>query len=483
MKKERFVWLMVLGVLLMFLDVSSVMAAYSAHQDDQDINNFLKVYPFAKGTKLDDCALCHMGGTIGKNTYGSCDYCHHVLQNGGTAQQTLNPYGVDYQAAGGHGTDQADQAALKAIEVKDSDQDGSPNIQEIQNLTFPGDKTDYPGLKAAPAIVLNLERILRLPNYSEFLLLNAKKDTDWYARYGGVKIIDLLKYAGVPQGATGITVFAPDGFSKYFPMDVPDPQTDPLKIQYDVMGPYPYGYYYPGLDFVNYSFIPSHLLQGNQIPDKLYMLLAYLRDGNPLIIGKINPVTLSLDGEGPYRLIPPQKIAGGPDRPSTSSPVGDGWDYDGNKDHNAGSSVRSVAAIRVEPLPDKTTDFQWTEGGWNLVDQARLVIYGNIYPQTYPITGKVLDSKGNPVSDVTITFALLSLGQVGQATSGGSGRFYTNLPAGEYTVIPSKDGCSFTPASVSISFSDLECHAEHDRDHHQDHDQGYQKIYFTGSCN
>jgi len=38
--------------------------------------------------------------------------------------------------------------------------------------------------------------------------------------------------------ATQITVFAPDGFSKTFLIDAPDPQTAP-NIQYDVMGPYP----------------------------------------------------------------------------------------------------------------------------------------------------------------------------------------------------------------------------------------------------
>ena len=78
------------------------------------------------------------------------------------------------------------------------------------------------------------------------------------------------------------------------------------------MGPYPYGTYYGGLDFVDYGIIPGCIDNGDRIPDKLYMLLAYMRDGDPLTPGKINPTTLKLDGEGPYRLIPPQKIAGSP---------------------------------------------------------------------------------------------------------------------------------------------------------------------------
>ena len=471
---------------------SPIWAAYSAHQDDTDINNFLKVYPSAKSTKLDDCALCHTGGTIGKNTYGSWDYCHQTygLQAPhGDIRKTLNPYGLDYLTAGGHpanpasdaARDQADQAAVKAIDGRDSDGDGYLNGVEIQALTYPGNKADYPGLLAAPAIALNLERLFQLPDHSEFLLLNASKDQDWYARYRGVKIIDLLRYAGAGKGVTGITVFSPDGFSKYFPFDVPDPQTDPSHIQYDVMGPYPYGTYYGGLDFVSYAFYPVWLLPDNRIPDKLYMLLAYLRDGDPLTPGKIDPTTLKLNGEGPYRLIPPQKIAGGPDRPSTAQAVGDGWDYSSSKDHNAGSSVRTVAAIRVEPLPSGTTDFAWTEGGWNLVDQAKLVIYGAIDPRTYPIVGKVVDSSGQGIANVKITFGLLSLGQVGEATTSstrfGNGKFKINLPAGEYALIPSKDGCTFTPGSLSISFSDPEYSQRHYWEYHPE-----QEITFTGSC-
>ena len=62
MRKATFFWMMVLGFLVMVTTASPSLAAYSAHQNDQDINNFLTVYPFAKSTKLDDCSLCHKGG-------------------------------------------------------------------------------------------------------------------------------------------------------------------------------------------------------------------------------------------------------------------------------------------------------------------------------------------------------------------------------------------------------------------------------------
>jgi hypothetical protein len=381
----------------------------------------------------------------------------------------LNSYGQAYRDSG------RSQQAIRDIEGLNSDQsdkDIYSNLEEIKTLTFPGDPNDYPGLTPAPAVGMNLERILRLPDHSQFLLHNASKDTDWYARYRGVKVKDLLKYAGVRKEAAQITVFAPDGFSKTFLIDAPDPQTS-SSIQYDVIGPYPQGYYFGGLDFVNYSFIPNCLNNGDRIPDKLYMLLAYLRDGDPLNKGKLvfdpDAGKWALEGEGPYRLIPPQKIAGSPDQPSTANPT----NYDPTKDHNAGFSIRSVAAIRVEPLPDGTTDFNWYEGGWNLVDGAKLVIYGAIDPRTYRVSGRVSNGNGEGIPDVKLAFSLLSLGQVGEATTSsgrghfkkrfGSGRFHIDLPVGEYTVIPSKEGCTFTPASLSISIPDPEC--DLDRDH------------------
>jgi hypothetical protein len=494
MRRNRILWFMVLGLFGSVVSVTAALAAYSAHQNDQDINNFLAVYPFAKSTKLDDCSLCHTSGTIGKNTYGSCDYCHQIYKTQephGDILLTLNSYGLAYNSAG------ETPQAIKAIEAMDSDGDNYTNIQEIQALTFPGAAKDYPGLVFAPAIGLNLERILKLPDYSEFLLLNASKSRDFYARYRGVKIIDLLRYAGVSKNATQIIVYSPDGFSQVFPIGAPDPQTDPSNIQYDVTGPYPYGTYYGGLDFVDYPPIPRCLSDGDRIPDKLYMLLAYMRDGDPLTPGKINPTTLKLDGEGPYRLVPPQKIAGSPDRGQNDPKKSDGWDYDLNKDHNAGFSARTVAAIRVDPLPAGTTDFNWYEGGWNLVDHAKLVIYGAINPNTYPVEGKVSDSDGRPIADVKITFSLLSLGNVGEVTTSlykgrsknklQSENFHIDLPAGEYTVVPSKEGCSFTPASLAISLPEPECDLDRNqwddwgrRDHCNRHPDN--EISIIGSC-
>jgi hypothetical protein len=433
-----------LGLLAAGLVAALAWAAYSAHQNDQDIANFLQVYPFARSTKLDDCSLCHPGSPDNKS--GSCDYCH-VTYLEKHESVPLNPYGQAYLNAG------RDQQALRDIEDFYSDGDGYTNLFEIQALAFPGDPRDYPGLVAAPAVSLNEKQIKKLPDLKEFLFLNASKSQDWYAEYQGVTIEDILREVNVSPAARQITVFAPDGFSKTFPLFY----TGPSGLPYDVLGFYPQGSYYGGLDFVDY---PKHPVYpyGSIIPDELSMILAYKRDGKPLTIGKLVPDPaipgrLVLEGEGPYRLVPPQKIAGSPDRSQNVGPVGDGWDYDPNKDHNAGSSVRTVTAIRVEPLPPGTNDFRWTEGGWNLVDQARLVVYGAIDPVKYPITGEISDGKGKPVAGVQVTFGLVSMSQVGMATSDADGKFQADLPMGQYIVAPMKPEYTFKPDTAEIDIS------------------------------
>ncbi len=457
MKRMQFFWIPVLGALCIAAMATPSLAAYSSHQNDQDINNFLSVYAFTRSSKLNDCSLCHPGGKItqgGKtSSYGSCDYCHltYGIQPP-YGQIPLNAYGTDYKNAG------RNQLAFHDIEAEDSDGDSYSNLDEIHALAFPGDKNDYPGLLPATTVVLTQKDIQKLPRHKQFLLYNAQKSQDFYATYEGPTVADLLEKVNIQPGATQITVFAPDGFSKAFPIDAPDPQIPP-NFQYDVLGPYPQGIYYAGLDFVAY---PKHPIypNGATIPDELEMILAYRRDGAFLTPGILQPDPntpgrLVLNGEGPFRLVNPQKVAGAPDRPSTAPPppVGDGFDYDSNKDHNAGSSVRSVTAIRVEPLPEGTTDFAWTEGGWNLVDQKKLVIYGAIDPPTFPITGEILDKDRNPVTDVLVTFGLVSMGQAGRATSDSDGKFEQNLPAGTYTITPSKAGYTFTPDSMEINLS------------------------------
>ena len=108
-----------------------------------------------------------------------------------------------------------------------------------------------------------------------------------------------------------------------------------------------------------------------------------------------------------------------------------------------------------------------------MADRAKIVVYGAINPRTYPFSGRVIsDSSGKGVPEVKVAFSLLSLGQVGEVTTSSEkvyskkkfdgGKFQIDLPVGEYTVIPSKEGCSFTPASLLISIPDPVCDLDRD---------------------
>jgi len=83
---------------------------------------FLAKYGVATGTKLAKCGTCH------------------------TAKApALNPYGKDLKAAQA----KAAHAKFEAVEKRDSDQDGAPNLAEIKALTLPGDPKDKPAAAAA----------------------------------------------------------------------------------------------------------------------------------------------------------------------------------------------------------------------------------------------------------------------------------------------------------------------------------------------
>jgi len=79
------------------------------------------------------------------NTSGTrlntCDVCH-------TAGANLNPYGMDMSNQTG-----TTEQRLSNIELLDSDGDGFSNIDEVNNLTFPGNPADKPAVTPYPAII------------------------------------------------------------------------------------------------------------------------------------------------------------------------------------------------------------------------------------------------------------------------------------------------------------------------------------------
>jgi len=373
---------------LIFMAVSATGYAAYHHAGEEDSVNFLAVYPDKVGTKLDSCALCHTGGididtSTGKKTVqGSCQWCHNPNVYGyegkGEITKTLNSYGAAYRAKG------SNQEAVRLIANEDSDQDGYTNAAEIAALRFPGDKSDDPAKVPAPYRVFTRDQIECLPQHTQFQLLNATKSDDSYAEFSGVAMEDLLKAAKMLPEATSIQVYAPDGFSNDFSL-YPDPKL------YHVIGDYPEAFYHyaaqadmadnPTTGWCNYSELDDNLKDGDPIEneDGLKLLLAMYRDGVKLVAGVLGKDN-KLNGEGPYRVVPPQKVPGPPDQRSTAANQNVIWPYKADGDHNAGFSPRSATIVKVLPLPEGTTDIDLFEAGWKYIDESKIVVYGAIDP-------------------------------------------------------------------------------------------------------
>jgi hypothetical protein len=349
------------------------------------MQGFIRHYPAAAGTRLDDCQTCHRGGVKGTDAereYSPCGYCHLLAYPNPrygtgvpkTAADTLNAYGLDYRNAG------RTFEAFAAIAGSDSDGDGHANAAEIAGLRNPGDPASRPGLPQAPTLTFGWDEIRKLPVHSQFLLMNkTTQPLDEYVTYKGVRVLDLLSAANIYlTGVTGVTVFAPDGYSSDYSLE-------------DIAAPFPQGYYYDapvaleGSDLAlleKPASVPPGVGNGKRIPGALWLLLAYEREGKPLDVSTYEKATGRLVGEGPYRLVMPQRHVmgdrlrpGRPDRSINAKKYGDGWDYSDRIDHNAGAGARGACVIRVNPMPEGYEEYDW-KNGWPLIGDRKVVIYG-----------------------------------------------------------------------------------------------------------
>lgn len=378
LKKTLFV---LMGILLLLVAATGFSSYH--HMGEKDSTEFLKVYPNKKDTKLDSCALCHSGGQYKNSSgavisMGSCQWCHYKYgyDGKGNIKETLNPYGNNYLTNG------RNAGSISSIASKDSDGDGFKNEEEVKATRFPGSKEDDPSKKTAPFRLYTLSQLEALPQHTQFLLMNASKAEDFYAEYKGVAIETLLKDAGVLKNATGIRIYSPDGWSQYHPL-----YADPDPSMYHVFGDYPAAVYQYDAHadkakggWCNYS-SPLYTKYSAKSPianpGGLKLLLAYKRDGADLTPGALTS-TNKLDGEGPFRAVVPQKMPSPPDQGSTAADQNVVWPYKVDWDHNAGAATRSATIIKVEPLPEGTTDIDILEAGWQYVDQKKIVIYGAI---------------------------------------------------------------------------------------------------------
>ena len=393
------------ALLVVFGFLVPVYGAYH-HEGEADSPNFVTAYPEHESTKLDSCALCHAGGEYEKKpgkyvAVGSCQWCHmtYGYDGSGDIEETLNPFGKDYRAAG------RSASAFVSIEGNDSDGDGHTNKDEIDALSYPGDPDDDPTKVPAPRVTYTMDELQSIAPHTQFLLMNTSRSGDFYAEYQGVPLLDLLNDAGmIDETTNAVTVYAPDGFSYTY-------ELQPGGEYYYIDGTYPQAQYYYDAEadtanggWCDYS-APSCTGRNHgdaiAVAGGLKLLLAYKRDGANLEPGYLDEEN-KLEGEGPLRSVPPQMVPSPPDQSSTSESQDVVWPYTDEWDHNAGFSARTVVAIRVEPLPEGTTDFNWNEGGWDYVDDGEVLIYGNLASGN--IQGTVTDQETNqPIARATVT--------------------------------------------------------------------------------
>ena len=347
-------WIVVIGVLVVLaLSAGPALAAYH-HEGENDSDKFLNVYPQKAGTKLDQCVLCHCGGEDDRETQlGSCQWCHYKygFDGSGPIDETMNPYGRDYRDNG------RNEAAVRTIEPLDSDGDTYSNLTEIEAERYPGDPDDDPTKIVAPFRIYTRAQLEAMPQHTQFLLMNTTRSGDSYDEYTGVVMEDLLTDAGALGTATTILAYAPDAFSNTYSMD----EAEGL---YHVRGVYTGDRYYhfdaeadmalnPDYGWCEYD-APSCAgrSDGDLIvnPDGLKMILALRREGAYLDPGVLD-ARGKIAGEGPFRVVPPQKVPSPPDQ-SLKSPVQDViWPYDPDWDHNAGAT----ASANICPKMTKKT--------------------------------------------------------------------------------------------------------------------------------
>ncbi len=354
---------------MMFIFTMPGGAAYKTHDSDYDTGEFVKAYPAAQDTKLDNCYLCHTGGSVNGKYLDACDYCHAVYgfkPPHGDIKDTLNPFGLAYLTNGRN----AD--AFKAIADIDSDGDGFTNAAEIAANRLPGDKNDNPNVQEAPSRTFSRKDLRNMPKITQFMAVDTAKAGDFFGEYSGIDMWGLLQAAGVTDDATDVTVFAADGYSRNFLIS-------DLKKDYDQ------GQFlteYPWLRFPENSGFKN----GDRLPGKLRYLLAYERDGFPLMESKIvadSNGKYHLDGEGPYRFVTPLTEPCVPDRSQWTVDRDDSpYPYNPNRPtiRNGDYCIKAIVAIRVNTKENKSYQYDWSGKKWKMVKNGELVVYGTIRP-------------------------------------------------------------------------------------------------------
>lgn len=137
------VWLMSMVSIVMIISTASALP--------EILDVFNRNYNTI-GTKLDSCDICHISG---KPKISKFEEVYHIPGKPARENNSLNSYGMNVKDNLNIEIDKA----LTKIEGLDSDGDKFTNIDEIRNLTFPGEKKDFPKKKRSKVNpnIMNIE--------------------------------------------------------------------------------------------------------------------------------------------------------------------------------------------------------------------------------------------------------------------------------------------------------------------------------------
>jgi hypothetical protein len=366
-----------------FVFLAAAHSAYKGHANDKDVNAILSAYPTLKGAAVDSCITCHRSGKVrnidkreGDRNENGCGYCHAIyVKNKGGIKATLNAYGTDYLAAG------RGPEAIKTLALKDSDTDGFANEMEFIKGTNPGESASNPSALIAPYRVYASAEIKKLSpvvDTTVFLNTSHNKAGDFYNRYRGNRVYEMLQAAGISDDAESVDFISYDGFEGAFSIEELKkswPQTSPVMgLSKKEIGPCGWvNYNAPGLD------------AKRRLPNANIML-AFEENGEKIATARLDPETGKIIGTGPLRLVVPQYRISPPDLPqyadqSCQEKAAQDHRFNDSYDHNGGRSSFAIIAIRVHPMPKGTRDFEWEIVRDQLVAEEKLVIFGALKNQ------------------------------------------------------------------------------------------------------
>ena len=363
--------------------IATAYSAYKGHANDADVNAILSAYPALKNSAVDSCATCHKSGEVpdvekqrGTRHENSCGYCHAVyVQKKRDIRETLNRYATDYLAAG-RGVE-----AVKTLAAKDSDGDGYSNDSEFLKGTNPGEPASNPSAPIAPFRVYTSSEIRKLsPIVSATVFLNTShnKAGDFYNQYRGNGAYEMLKAAGISDEAESVDFISLDGFEGAFTIEELKkswPQAAPVlglgKTESNPCG------------WVNYN-APG--LDAKKALPNIRIMLAFEENGQKIETARMDSETGKIKGTGPFRLVVPQYSISPPDLPqyaekSCQDKAAPEHRFNAAYDHNGGRSSFSIVAIRVNPLPKGTRDFEWEKVRDQFVAGEKLAIFGALKNQ------------------------------------------------------------------------------------------------------